>query len=148
MKFHSKIWNSFSLFLLLSSKKNDEYVKSALHSLLEKLTEHLWKDQDIHWWSLYWMLHWTDHLKIKRHDEDTKKMTYLELWNCHTIIWELDSKASFASNAIKIDRNRFVVKSFFRIVHSMIIKNRYKSIILVILLILLLVVVVKKYPLT
>ena len=43
--------------------------------------------------------------------------------NRGTDVWKLARKASLASTATKIDRNRFVVKSFFRIVHSMIIKN-------------------------
>ena len=38
-------------------------------------------------------------------------------------VWKLVREASLASTATKIDRNRFLIKSFFRIVHSMIIKN-------------------------
>ena len=50
-------------------------------------------------------------------------MAYLEMCNCDTDVWKLAQEASLASSATKIDRNRFVIKSFFRVVHSMILKN-------------------------
>ena len=43
--------------------------------------------------------------------------------NRGTDVWKLAREAGLASTATKIDPNRFVIKSFFRIVHSMIIKN-------------------------
>ena len=67
--------------------------------------------------------HFTNHLKTKRRKEATKnKMTYLEMCNRGTNVWKLAQEARLASNTTKIDRNRFVIKSFFRIIHSMITK--------------------------
>ena len=43
--------------------------------------------------------------------------------NRGTDVWKLAREASLASTATKIDCNRFAIKPFFRIVHSMIIKN-------------------------
>ena len=66
----------------------------------------------------------TDHLKTKRHkDALSNRTAYLEMCNRGTDVWKLAREASLASTATKIDRNRFVIKSFFRIVHSMIMKN-------------------------
>ena len=91
----------------------------------------------------------TNHLKIKRHKKATKnKMTYLEMCNRGTNVWKLARDASLALNTTKIARNRFVIKSFFRIIHSMIIKVGHIPIIFVMLLISLFIVVVKIYPLT
>ena len=65
----------------------------------------------------------TNHPKTKRRKEATKnKMTYLEMCNRGTNVWKLAQEARLASNTTKIDRNRFVIKSFFRIIHSMITK--------------------------
>ena len=50
-------------------------------------------------------------------------MAYLEMCNRGRDVWKLAREASLASTATKNDHNRFVIKSFFRIVHSMIIKN-------------------------
>ena len=66
----------------------------------------------------------TDHLKTKRHkDALSNRTAYLEMCNCGTDVWKLAREASLASTATKINCNRFVIKSFFGIVHSMIIKN-------------------------
>ena len=66
----------------------------------------------------------TDHLKTKRQKEATKnKMTYLEMCNFGTNVWKLAREASLALNTTKIDRNRFIIKSFFCIIQAMIIKN-------------------------
>ena len=91
----------------------------------------------------------TNHLKIKRHKEATKnKMIYLEMCNRGTNVWKLVRDVRLASNTTKIARNRFVIKSFFRIIHSMIIKVGHIPIIFVMLLISLFIVVVKIYSLT
>ena len=66
----------------------------------------------------------TNHLKTKRHkDALSNRTAYLEMCNCGTDVWKLAREASLASTATKINCNRFVIKSFFGIVHSMIIKN-------------------------
>ena len=66
----------------------------------------------------------TDHLKTKQHkDALSNRRAYLEICDRGTDIWKLAQEASLALTATKIDRNRFVIKSFFRIVHSMIIKK-------------------------
>ena len=66
----------------------------------------------------------TDHLKTKGHkDALSNRMAYLEMCNRGTDVWKLAREASLASTATKIDHNRFVIKSLFRIVHPMIIKN-------------------------
>ena len=91
----------------------------------------------------------SNHLKTKRRKEAMKnKMTYLEMCNRGTNVWKLAREASLASNTTNIDRNTFVIKSFFRIIHSMIIKVRHIPIVFVMLLISLFITVVKKHPLT
>ena len=56
----------------------------------------------------------TNHLKTKRRKEATKnKTTYLEMCNRGTNVWKMAGEARLASNTTKIDRNRFVIKSFF-----------------------------------
>ena len=66
----------------------------------------------------------TDDLKTKRHkDALSNRTAHLEMCNRGTDVWKLAREAGLASTTTKIDPNRFVIKSFFRIVHSMIIKN-------------------------
>ena len=50
-------------------------------------------------------------------------MTYLEMCIHGTYIWKLAQEASITLNTTKIDCNIFVIKSFFRIIRSMITKN-------------------------
>ena len=58
----------------------------------------------------------TDHLKTKRHkDALSNRTAYLEMCNRGTDVWKPAREASLASTATKIDRNRFVIKSFFEL---------------------------------
>ena len=50
-------------------------------------------------------------------------MTYLEMCNRGTNAWKIARKASLAQNTTTVDRNRLAIKSFFRILHFMTIKN-------------------------
>ena len=99
----------------------DGYVKSVLHLLPQKVTEHLWKDQAI---LVITLLNASLIIQKQKNKEATKtKMTYLKMCNRGTDVWKLAQEASLTSNTTKIDCNRFVIKSFFCIIDSMIIKN-------------------------
>ena len=112
LKSTEKMWNSFSWLLLFGISQNGWMCKICPSfatqqgdlAFIERpgnISDHPTE-------------RFTDHLKTKRHkDALSNRTAYLEMCNRSTDVWKLAREASLASTATKINRNRFVIKSFF-----------------------------------
>ena len=64
------------------------------------------------------------HLASARHKQSIlNKQAFNELRNNHSKVYKLLVDASLSNEIATINQNRFVIKSFFRVIHFMVIKN-------------------------